>query len=135
MAVLTGKRVPRLALCAFVSIFEFACQWTESAEQTYRRAWSSYVSGNLAQAAVQASAGAARFRRDTRSRWYWNLRFLYAEVLTAQSNRRAAEALLRDPVPPLPGLDQAEVRRLIDLATAGSQPRNRTAELVATATQ
>lgn len=133
MAVLTARLAHRFSLCFFVCVFEFACQWTESAEQTYRRAWSSYISGNLAQAAAQASAGAARFKGDERSRWYWNLRFLYAEVLAAQSNRRAAEALLRDPVPPLPGLDQAEVRRLIDLATTGSQPRNRTAELLATA--
>ena len=133
MAVQTARWATRLSLCFLVCVFDFACHWGESAESTYRRAWASYVSGNLAQAAAQASAGEARFAGDKRSRWYWSLRFLYAEVLTAQSNRRPAEALLRDPVPRLPGLDQAEVRRLIDLATAGSQPRNRTAEILATA--
>jgi CHAT domain-containing protein len=56
-----------------------------------------------------------QFDRERTSIWYWNLRFLYAEILTAQSNRKAADNLLHDPVPVLPGLDQAEVRRLIDI--------------------
>ena len=56
-----------------------------------------------------------RFDHERASIWYWNLRFLYAEILTAQSNRKAADNLLRDPVPPLPGLNQAEVRRVIDI--------------------
>ncbi|HUK15008.1 MAG TPA: CHAT domain-containing tetratricopeptide repeat protein [Bryobacteraceae bacterium] len=91
------------------------------------------VAGDLPRAAAEASAGTARFERDRSSAGYWNLRFLQAEILDAQANRKAAEALLRDPVPALRGLDQVEVRRLIDLALIGYQPADQTAALLARA--
>src|ERR1051325_1152172 len=121
MAARTGSsRVTRFPLASVLCLWFAACSRTPPAQQAYTRAWSSYIAGNLAAAASEASAGVQRFERQKDSPSYWNLRFLEAEALTAQSNLKAAQALLRDPVPSRPGLDQVEVRRLIDLADAGT---------------
>ena len=128
MANPTGSWAPRLgALIACLALV--SCART-SPEEAYRRAWASYAAGDLTVAARAATEGAARWRQDRNSPWFWQFRLLEAEILAAQANRKQAAALLEDPVPPAPELAQLEVRRLIDLASLGSQPRARTAELI-----
>jgi CHAT domain-containing protein len=92
-----------------------------------------FVAGNLQDAAAQASAGVTRFDRKRDSSWYWDLRFLYAEILGSQADRKGVLSLLHEPVPSRAGLDQAEVRRLIDLAIWGAQSEQERAALLAKA--
>jgi CHAT domain-containing protein len=111
-------------LLAFISCSRF------SAEKVYHDAWSACVAGDLSRAAKLAADGEARWRSNRNSPWYWSLRLLLAETLTAQSNRKAAIALLKDPLPTAPLLAQLEARRLMDLALAGVQPKESTAQLL-----
>src|SRR3984957_6816095 len=107
-------RVTATALLIAVSIASFSR--FESPETAYHRTQSSFIAGNLEEAAAYASSNAARWSNDRNSPWFWKFRLLDAEALYAESKRKDAEKLLVDPVPPLPALSQLEVRRLIDLA-------------------
>src|SRR5690348_4887665 len=115
MGVRTEARVISYS-AAFALLCSFGCTHTETAERAYARAWAAYVSGDLAQAAAEASRGAKRFEQDS-GPWFWNLRCLQAEALTALADRKGAESILRRAPLTGPGLDQAEARRKVDLAT------------------
>jgi CHAT domain-containing protein len=106
-------RVNSAALLIAVSIA--SCSRSESPEAAYGRARSSFIAGNLDEAASYASSNAARWRNPD-SPWFWKFRLLEAEALTAESKIKDLEKLLGAPVPPVPALKQLEVRRLIDLA-------------------
>jgi CHAT domain-containing protein len=60
--------------------------------------------------------------------WQWKFRLLQAETLMALARRGDAEALLGDK--PLPGLDQLEARRLIDLASIRQGRKKEATELL-----
>jgi CHAT domain-containing protein/tetratricopeptide (TPR) repeat protein len=85
-------------------------------ESSYRDTWSLYVSGNQAAASREALRKAESWRSMPSSPWFWKFRLLAAEIFTAQGKDQEAEALVGDPVSPLPALEQLEVRRLIDRA-------------------
>ncbi len=93
-----------------------SCSRTEPARQSYARAWSAFVAGDLDAAGREASSYAAHAQREPDSYWVLSLKLLDSEVLTAQSKWDRARALLLTPIPAKPELAQLEVRRLIDLA-------------------
>ena len=98
-----------------------SCSRTEPARQSYARAWSAFVTGNLDAAGREASSFAARAQREPDSYWVLSLKLLDAEILRAQSSRDRARALVLTPIPAKPELAQLEVRRLIDLAQVDLQ--------------
>jgi CHAT domain-containing protein len=111
--------VSSAALLIAVSIA--SCSRFGSPGAAYRRAQSSFVGGNLDEAAAYASSNADRWRNNPDSPWFWKFRLLEAEALAAESKNKDLEKLLGHPVPPLPALRQLEVRRLIDLAPLRSK--------------
>jgi CHAT domain-containing protein len=98
-----------------------SCSHTKSPDAAYSQARRAFLNGDLKRAVTDASAGAARWKNDANSPWFWKFRLLQAEALTAESKSKDAAALLNQPVPAGPGLSQLEVRRLID--KAGLLPR------------
>jgi CHAT domain-containing protein len=98
-----------------------SCSRTEPARQSYARAWSAFVAGDLDAAGREASSYAAYAQREPDSYWALSLKLLDSEILRAQSSRDRARALLLTPIPAKPELAQLEPRRLIDLALVDLQ--------------
>src|SRR5947209_4805241 len=111
----------RAANCTvLLLILSASCSRFESPDAAYQHARSAFVAGGLSRASVLAAANAARYRSRPASLWFWKFRLLQAEALTGQNRTKEANALLADPVPPVPELSQMEVRRLIDQAALRS---------------
>lgn len=108
----------------FAALVTLTACLAEPPEANFRRVWSLYLSGNLPEAAKQASTGASRFQRSSPS-WFWRFRLLQAESLLGQAKLQEASALLQDPIPGSLESGQLEVRRLIDQADACSKSGRR----------
>jgi len=132
MANPTDKLSPRYLTTILICILLGSCARVRPAAE-YDRAWSSFASGDLSRAVAQAAAGTSAWRGRPDSPWFWSFHLLEAEARAAQSQRKEAEALLKDPLPARPELAQLEVRRLILLASLGTRPRTETNALLARA--
>jgi CHAT domain-containing protein/Flp pilus assembly protein TadD len=105
-----------------------SCSHTLSPDAEYGQARRAFLGGDLNRAVAEASAGAAHWKSDANSPWYWKFRLLQAEALIAETKNKDAAALLNQPAPAAPELRQLEVRRLID--KAGLLPRAEAAKLL-----
>src|SRR5260370_2233233 len=68
----------------------------ESPDAVYQRIWSTYLSGNLREAAQDASAQSEKFKNAGSRAWFWQFRLLDAEALIAQAQVPEAMALITD---------------------------------------
>src|ERR1700678_4846929 len=98
------------------AVLAASCLRSEPPEVAYGKARAIFFHGDLNKAIASASAGAARWKSDANSPWFWKFRLLQAEALTLQYKNEEAAALLKEPVPPGPASSQLEVQRLIDQA-------------------
>lgn len=109
-----SRTAKRATSAAIILLLAAACS-RPSVDRAYDLAWKAYLRGELANAAAEAEAQAAR--QDPLTSAHWKFRLLQAEALTGLARNNEAALLLADPVPAGRGLEQEEVRRLIDLAS------------------
>jgi CHAT domain-containing protein len=89
---------------------------SEPPEKVYGRLWSMYVAGSLPKTLQAVSKEDARWKKRPNTIWYWQFHLLHAEVLLGQGKTKEAASLLKNEVPALPALEQAALRREVDLA-------------------
>src|ERR1700678_692931 len=111
----TGRGVTRVAVI-LLALLASSCLRTESPAVAYAKTRAAFFRGDLDLAVASASVGAAGWKSDRNSPWFWRFRLLQAEALTLQYKNEEAAALLKEPVPPGPASSQLEVQRLIDQA-------------------
>jgi CHAT domain-containing protein/tetratricopeptide (TPR) repeat protein len=112
----TGRWARARRAVILVAVLAASCSRTGSPDAAYAQSRRAFLSGDLDTAIALASAGAARFKSDRNSPWFWKFRLLQAEALSAEYRNKEAAELLADPVPATVGSSQLEAQRLVDQA-------------------